>query len=103
MTEEKNVSNIPEIEKKKIEAQNKIKYALKRLDEMKQLFLYLEKTQCNNRSERKQFKRDFISNDKFAISLIDKVIAYYEVGGNQIEEWEKKQLSSQGDGVSKKD
>lgn len=91
MTEENKVNaNVPDEAKQKIETQNKIRFAIKKLDEMKQLFQYLEKAYCKNRSDRKQFRRDFISNDKFAIALIDKVIQFYVVGGNQNLGWEEK-------------
>ena len=87
MTEENKVnSNLPDEAKQKIETQNKIRFAIKKLDDMKQLFQYLEKVYCKNRSDRKQFRRDFISNDKFAIALIDKKI-YNAKRSNHLCRW----------------
>ncbi len=75
-------------EQAKIEKRNKIKYAIERLSEMKRLFNYLEQAHGKTRFERKQFRRDLISTDKFAEMIIDNVIKFYEIGGHSETVWE---------------
>jgi hypothetical protein len=76
-TEEKVTAQIPEEEQKLIDLNNKRKYAIDRIKEIKRLFKYLEDVHCGNRHQRKQFRRDFISLDNFSESLLDSVIEFY--------------------------
>lgn len=75
-------ANIPTEEQAKIEYENKKKYALERLRELRNLWIYLENKNSSNRQQRKQFRRDFIANDNFGINVIDNVIEFYETGVN---------------------
>lgn len=65
--------------KEKVELRNKHKFVIGKLKELQNIFKYLESL-CKSRHERKQFRRDFISNDNFAQSLIDGVVNYYDTG-----------------------
>ena len=64
-------------EKDVIAEKNKIHAAKGKLKEMWELFQYLE-SMHKGRSERRQFRRDFISNGAVMGQTIKNVVAYYE-------------------------
>ena len=65
-----------ELEAKNKEAE-KVKLALKNLKALQDLWINLEWS-VGNRVARKQFRREFINNDKFADDTIQKVIKWHE-------------------------
>ena len=65
-------------ELEKIEKENKTKFAVDKLKEIQELLNYLEKAHGRNRHERKQFRRELISSDRFMTTVIDTVIKFYE-------------------------
>lgn len=80
------VAEIDPAIREKMELQNKRKHAVDKLKELRNLFRYLENCHSKNRQERKQFKRDFISDDDFAQAIVDKVVQFYEAGVKSSEE-----------------
>lgn len=62
---------------KRLEKENNARFAIARLRELKNLFQYLEDKRCKNRFERKQFRRDLYTNDKFPYELLDSIIEFY--------------------------
>jgi len=74
------MAEMSEEQKAKIEQRNKHIYAMGRLRELQNLFHYLENINCKNRQERKQFRRDLITQDNFAQGLLDSVIKHFDTG-----------------------
>lgn len=74
------MAEMSEEQKAKLEQKNKHIFAMARLRELQNLFHYLENINCKNRQERKQFRRDLISNDNFAQGLLDNVVKYFDTG-----------------------
>lgn len=76
---EHNHSDIPQVEKDKIERANKEKFVLDRMKELRELWHYLESIYGNkNRKSRKDFRRRFISEDRFGSAMMQDCINYYE-------------------------
>ena len=61
----------------KLKEAEKVKVALKNLKALQDLWINLE-WGSGNRQARKQFRREFISADKFSDEIIQKVIVWHE-------------------------
>ena len=61
----------------KLKEAEKVKVAIKNLKALQDLWVNLEHS-VGNRQARKQFRREFIANDKFADETIQKVIGWHE-------------------------
>lgn len=75
LDEEKVKKNIEEANRLRVE---KEKFVVETIKEMRELFAYLEKKKGTNRFERKAFRRRFITEDNYALSILDELIEFYE-------------------------
>ena len=65
-------------QKEKQDRIDKERYAVARLKELQNLWRYFESRMTKNRQTRKAFRRQFITDDNFALGLIQATIEFYD-------------------------